>query len=322
MARVITRGQLGTFVAAFLASLALTTGARAISIEPAKTKSGELALRLQGRIVPGDTARLRAALEQQRPVLFVLNSPGGSVIEGRDMARLIRASGGRTMVPANGLCASACFMLFAAAGGKLVQPGAMVGVHSASVAGGNESLDTLGVTTLMARETAAYGVPPAITGRMVTTKPGQMAWLSQSELESMGVRIVGGEGAATRRVAPGSPGEAPSDWTRGFEHGRAGGAGASCTPPDKVGDAADWTLGCESGRRAGGSAVPARAGSAREPSRGVSDWSSGFDFGRGKSGDCGAPPEGVADPRDWTRGCESGRRAAARAGGGPGGGGG
>jgi hypothetical protein len=170
-------------------------------------------------------------------------------------------------------------------------------------------LDTLGVTTLMAREAAAYGVPSGITGRMVTTRPGQMAWLTRAELEAMGVRVIDRQGAAGGRVAPGSARGAPSDWTRGFEHGRSGGEDAACTPPSGIGDQADWRLGCESGRRAQSASVagprPRLAG------KGPSDWSLGFDHGRagGASADCAAPGQDVADPADWTRGCESGRKA-------------
>ena len=75
-------------------------------------------------------------------------------------------------------------------------PGAMVGVHSASVAGGNETMDTLGVTTLMARRSRLLRRARAITGRMVTTRPGQMAWLTRTSSSSMGARV------ADQRAAP------------------------------------------------------------------------------------------------------------------------
>lgn len=308
--------RLRRWVLAGLLLLAGASVASGMTIQPAAVQSGRPVLLLQGRIVPGDAARLRAALAGVSPRVagLVLNSPGGSVLEAQDMAKLIRDSGAAVLVPANAVCASACFMLFAAARNKLVEPGAMVGVHSASVAGGNETMDTLGVTTLMARSAASYGVPSAITGRMVTTRPGQMAWLTRTELESMGTRVVAGSsGAASNRVAPGSARGAQSDWTRGFEHGQAGGEGASCTPPAGIGDPADWTLGCESGRRAQTAAV---AGPRSVPARGGSDWSRGFDYGRtlGGGAACAAPPPGIAAAEDWTLGCQSGRRAAAAGG--------
>ena len=90
----------------------------------------------------------------------MLNSPGGAVLDGRDIARMIRARGGSMLVPARAVCASACFLLFAAGRDKYAEPGAMIGVHSASVSGGNENRSTLGTTTLMAREAAHMVFPP------------------------------------------------------------------------------------------------------------------------------------------------------------------
>ncbi len=166
------------------------------------------ALLLQGRVVPGDASRLRQALAGETFSALLLNSPGGSLLEARDMARAIRALRVPVVVPERAECASACFMLFAAAREKVAVPGARIGVHSASVAGGNETMDTLGATTLMAREAAQDGVPAAITGRMVTTAPGQMAWLSQNELEQMGARIAPARVVAAAEI--GSPEVAPS----------------------------------------------------------------------------------------------------------------
>ena len=160
---------------------------------------------------------------------------------------------------------------------------------------------------LVTREAAAYGVPSSITGRMVTTKPGQMAWLTRAELESMGVRVIERRTTAGDQVAPGSSRSAPSDWTRGFEQGRSAGEATSCSPPSDIGDKEDWRLGCESGRRSRTASV---AG-ARPGGKALSDWSKGFEFGRegGSSADCSAPGPGIADPDDWSRGCESGRNA-------------
>lgn len=265
------------------------------------------ALLLQGRIVQGDAARLAKALRGGKFSAVLLNSPGGSVLEARDMAGAIRALRVPVVVPDRAVCASACFMLFAAGRDRVAEPGAMIGVHSASVSGGNETMDTLGVTTLMAREAAQYGVPPAITGRMVTTAPGQMAWLTRGELEQMGVRITPTR-AAAGRVLPGSGVGERSDWTRGFEHGQAAGEGSSCAPPPGIANKADFSLGCASGQRAGSARVAASGpGAGRK-----SDWTRGFEFGRAKGAgaSCDTPDQAVANPRDWALGCASGRRAA------------
>lgn len=293
-----------------LACCLIAVSVQAMTVQRVPVKGSDMpALLLQGRIVKGDAARLTQALHGEKFSAVLLNSPGGSVLEARDMARAIRALRVPVVVPDRAVCASACFMLFAAGRDRVAEPGAMIGVHSASVAGGNETMDTLGVTTLMAREAAQYGVPPAITGRMVTTAPGQMAWLTRSELEQMGVRIAPTRVVTGGRVLPGSGAGEKSDWTRGFEHGQAVGEGGDCAPAAGIANKADFSLGCASGQRAGA----ARVAASGPVAGGKSDWTRGFEFGRAKGGGaaCDTPDQSVANTRDWSLGCASGRRAAA-----------
>lgn len=291
---------------ALLLLLALTRPTRAITLQPVPLRDGDgQALLLQGRIEQGDAARLGGALRRQRFAVIVLNSPGGSVVEAREMGRMINRLGVPVAVPDRGVCASACFMLFAAGRSRIAEPGSMVGVHSASVAGGNETMDTLGVTTLMAREAARYGVPASITGRMVTTVPGQMAWLSRAELEGMGARIGSAGVAVAGVVLPGSATGSKSDWTRGFEQGHVAGEGSDCRPPEGIANGADFSLGCASGQRAASARVALGSGST-----GQSDWTRGFEYGRahGAGAGCERPDSSVANPRDWSLGCHSGQR--------------
>ena len=274
-----------------------------MTIETVPVRGSETsALLLQGRIVADDPARLAKALRRGDFAALLLNSPGGSVLAARDMARLVHNLRVPVVVPSRAVCASACFLLYAAARDKVAEPGAMIGVHSASVSGGNETMDTLGVTTLMAREAALYGVPPVVTGRMVTTAPGQMAWLSRQELEAMGARIAPSRAETAGRVSPGSEAGDTSDWTRGFEQGQVG---DGCGVPRGIGDAADFALGCRSGQRSATARVTSRPNA-------PSDWTRGFEYGRsgGAAVACDPPARGVANARDWSLGCASGRRAA------------
>jgi membrane-bound ClpP family serine protease len=118
----------------------------------------------------------------------VLDSPGGHVIASRDLALRIRRLHLTTLVPANAECASACFMLFAAGTQRIAGATARIGVHSAAL-DGEETGVTLAMSTLMARQCGAFGVPPAILGKMVTKAPDDMAWLSADELRSMQVVV-------------------------------------------------------------------------------------------------------------------------------------
>ena len=141
--------------------------------------------------MPGDDRKLYefvAALPVNTTLIAImLSSPGDNYVEGVNLATTVKNTGIKTAVAPNGLCASACFLMFAAGTDKFVFENARVGVHSASNASGLESTTSQAVTTLMARKAAELGVPPGIIGKMVTTPASQIAWLDDDDLQSMGV---------------------------------------------------------------------------------------------------------------------------------------
>jgi len=106
-------------------------------VERHPTVDGTVAISIAGEIAEGDAEALR--LEIQRAQLenyliseIELNSIGGSLYAGTGLARVIRAASLNTRVAERDICASACFLVFAAGSTKSVQNGARVGVHAAS----------------------------------------------------------------------------------------------------------------------------------------------------------------------------------------------
>ncbi|HEY4252554.1 MAG TPA: ATP-dependent Clp protease proteolytic subunit [Roseomonas sp.] len=167
-----------------------------------------------GAIRAGDDQRLHELVGRlpagSRLTGLFLNSQGGSVVEAARIAQTVRNSNLPTAVGDIGVCASACFLIFAAGPQRMVVDGARIGVHSASELGA-DSMAAQAVTTAMAREASAYGVPATIIGRMVTARPSEMAWLTNDELRQMNVRIVA-HGRNVPAYAPGSaltPGGTP-----------------------------------------------------------------------------------------------------------------
>lgn len=143
-----------------------------------------------GEIAPGDTDRLMSVLvglPSNEIHVLILNSPGGSVVAGESLAATVRQQKLAVLVGNDAVCASACFLLFAASAAKFYMPGARVGVHSA-IGNGYETPGSMAMTTVMARSAAEMGVPDAVVGRMIRTPPGSIAWLSEAELASMGAK--------------------------------------------------------------------------------------------------------------------------------------
>ncbi|UWQ77895.1 hypothetical protein K3725_11235 [Leisingera sp. S132] len=82
-----------------------------------------------GEITFGLTKRMRQLAEENPGVDQVaLKGPGGLIAEARGAARLIRQNGWGTRT--DGLCASACTLVFAAGAERSLGPGGQLGFHS------------------------------------------------------------------------------------------------------------------------------------------------------------------------------------------------
>ena len=202
--QVVTRRAAVALALFFGASLPAT----AMEFTPNRIDSTTVVIAATGRIMPGDSERLMTAfmpLPRDGFNILVLNSAGGNVVASEALAAAVRRVRARVVVMNGGVCASACFIVFAASPERYFATGARIGVHSASK-DEYETMDSMAVTTSMARSAAEMGVPNGIIGRMVSTPPGDMAWLTNDELAAMGARrlppSIGGRTPASTSSPP------------------------------------------------------------------------------------------------------------------------
>jgi hypothetical protein len=170
--------------------------ATAAVLKPAALKDGRIVISISGDIAEGDTdafkSAIKAANDAGKLVSSVrLNSTGGSLLEGVQLAEVVKFAKMATNVGQGATCASACFLIFAAGESKFANYTAQIGVHGASDETGRETVQSGAATVSMARVAKELGVPAAIIGRMVVTPPSQMVWLSPADLQSMGTTMVG-----------------------------------------------------------------------------------------------------------------------------------
>lgn len=202
--------------AAFGAALfARTDTSEAMQFRRVQLDGGGIIVQSVGEIIPGDMDRLREFLGNlpaaDRIFGFALDSPGGNVEEAERFAAFIHAFHATVGVTKGSQCLSACFLVFAAGANKVVASDALIGVHSASD-DGQETPQSMAVTTAMARDVAAFGVPPAIIGKMVQAALGRMEWLTHQDLASMGVRVLEPEPSPSpATVEAPAPQPAPGD---------------------------------------------------------------------------------------------------------------
>ena len=88
-------------------------------------------LSFSGAVEPGETVRLQQKMaEAPDAAAVVLNSPGGSLDEGIQLAVMIDELGLDTLVIAGASCESACSIAFMGGHRRIAQSGAVVGVHA------------------------------------------------------------------------------------------------------------------------------------------------------------------------------------------------
>ncbi len=152
---------------------------------------------MTGPIHAGDDARFRLFLldspSDQRIAAFAPDSGGGNLLEAERMAARLRSGGANVVVRDRTICASACFLLFAAGKHRFAYPAAYIGVHSAASSDGSEDENALAATTLMARDAAELGVPASIIGKLVTTQSHAMAWLHADDMSAISVVVLSAE---------------------------------------------------------------------------------------------------------------------------------
>lgn len=154
---------------------------------------------------------MRKSLADKKTAVVFLNSGGGEVFEAEKMAALIKKLQPAVLVTKTSTCASACFLLFLTTPNKFAYHGARIGVHSVSVEGGQQNVGTKAVTINFARFAKMNGAPDSVVGKLVTTDPNDIKFLSDNELHLMGVTFLDDDNIDQRqRMAPPPSAEATS----------------------------------------------------------------------------------------------------------------
>jgi hypothetical protein len=168
--------------------------ARAADLKAFALRDGTIAVSLVGRIQLDDGNRVQrlvnAAYQNgQRVSQLWLNSGGGSLQGGYSLAIVVQKSALSTFIPDTWECASACFIPFAAGVERVAATGAWVGVHR--VIDSKEETDSAKASTIdMVQVLKSLRVSDQVIGKIVTTPPGQITWLTQDDLASMKVALV------------------------------------------------------------------------------------------------------------------------------------
>jgi hypothetical protein len=170
-------------VLCLLLAVALSGTCAAAQIEPMSVCSG-VVLRLRGDIKTGDYSRLIAHFKRREAVVGLdLSSDGGDFEEGLRIADLVRSK--KLTVYVAGECDSACAFVFFSAPKRYLGRRSKIGVHSVSGRREVEDPGSMLLTVKMARISAKLGVPSSAIGKMVATRPNEIAYLDDADLSAL-----------------------------------------------------------------------------------------------------------------------------------------
>ena len=210
----------GRAILGVLWAIGLGTQASAAALLEETLRNGHVVLHLTGRIDSKDAAVFVAEVGKltgagKRIDVVSLNSTGGQLGEGALIAAAIKTSRLATRVEDGALCASACFLAFAAGEPRTAHPNAYIGIHRAADNDGRENYKSREATRAMVEFARQLGVPSTITDKMGGTPSDSLEWLSARDLRSMGATVSNKYQPSNETVQ--SNGEAQSPSKRGSD---------------------------------------------------------------------------------------------------------
>lgn len=168
--------------------LSLPVPGQAAEIRSVTVPSGGTGLVLAGIIAPGDDAKLSAALAgTPRPRRLSLESLGGNVQAALALGETVRREGLATTVPARGVCASACGLVWLAGTPRAMGPDAHVGLHAAYLRRNGVSVETGAANALIGAYLGRLGFDDKAIVYLTSAAPDEMTWILPADRQRYGI---------------------------------------------------------------------------------------------------------------------------------------
>ena len=175
-------------VFAVAAALAPATSCGAAEIRSVTSPANGTVLVLAGVIEPGDDAKLSAALgTMPRPRRLSLESLGGNVQAALALGETVRREGLETTVPARGVCASACGLVWLAGTPRVMGNDAHVGLHAAYLRRNGVSVETGAANALIGAYLGRLGFDDKVIVYLTSAAPEEMTWILPADRQRFGI---------------------------------------------------------------------------------------------------------------------------------------
>ncbi len=195
----LLRTQMWSWCAGLL--IASLPAARAADIKTFISKDGQLTvITVEGefQVADGEKFAQVASGVQHGAVFFA--SPGGALIAGLQMGKVIRLHHFATFVGQDNMCASACALAWLAGKPLIMQEGSQIGFHAASIEKAGERVGSNVGNALMGAYLSELGLSYDAIIYIETADPDDITWLTMRDAHKIGlhVRLI----ARTKTAAP------------------------------------------------------------------------------------------------------------------------
>jgi len=157
-----------------------------IKVEPI-SDSDLVIIVVSGEILKGDEARFRRiSLEHERAAVL-LDSPGGALGPALSIGRAIRLREYTTIVSKDGLCASACALIWLAGSPRLLSPAGKVGFHASYFEEDGKLIETGVGNAIVGHYLSQLNLSERAVIFATQASPEKITWLNEQSRGASGI---------------------------------------------------------------------------------------------------------------------------------------
>ncbi|MEQ8482280.1 MAG: hypothetical protein RIC18_16650 [Hoeflea sp.] len=150
--------------------------------------SDQSVIQISGELAVADILAFKQISKSLPPQTIVrLNSPGGSLLAGIEIGKIIASSGFATSV--SDTCASSCALIWLAGTPRILTPSARVGFHLAYKSDMDQTESGAG-NALVGSYVTNLGFGDNVVRYITSAAPDDMQWLSSRDADLLGIDIV------------------------------------------------------------------------------------------------------------------------------------
>lgn len=142
---------------------------------------------IDGDIASGDVERFRQISLRYPKALVVLDSDGGLLHPAIEMGKIIKIMGYTTLVDVDGVCASACALIWLAGDRRIQFTGGGIGFHAAYVNESGRPIESGVANALVGNYLTLLGASAKTVVFATTAPPDRLLWLSAANKDMAGI---------------------------------------------------------------------------------------------------------------------------------------